>query len=85
LNEQGLANYFDGVYGGPSNKYENLQVLSLKPPVLYFGDCEVDYLVAKQNNYDFIFVYGACGVTNWEDKVKHWKLVKTIKNFVNEL
>ncbi len=76
-----LAHYFDGVYGGPKNKEENLQELSLNKPVLYFGDSEVDYLVSKKYNFDFIFVYGYSSIVNWKMKVNSWDLVKSIKDF----
>lgn len=76
-----LAHYFDGVYGGPKNKEENLQELSLNKPVLYFGDSEVDYLVSKKYNFDFIFIYGYSSIVNWKMKVNNWDLVKSIKDF----
>jgi len=84
LKDRGLFDCFNGVYGGPKNKEENLQELSLKRPILYFGDSEVDYLVAKNNNFDFVFVYGASNIVNWKDKVKHWQLVRSIVNFSGE-
>ncbi len=84
LIEKGLADYFDGVYGGPKNKEENLQSMSLVHPVLYFGDSEVDYLVAKRNSFDFVFVYGASNIENWRVKVNDWEVVMSIKDFIGE-
>jgi phosphoglycolate phosphatase-like HAD superfamily hydrolase len=84
LVDRGLAENFDGVYGGPKNKEENLQGLSLDKPVLYFGDSEVDYLVSKNNGFDFVFVYGASNIVDWRNKVKEWQVVKSISDFSNE-
>jgi len=84
LVKKGLSENFDGVFGGPKNKEENLQGLSLKEPVLYFGDSEVDYLVSKNNNFDFVFVYGASNIIEWENKATEWQVVKSISDFNNE-
>ena len=84
LVDRGLSEIFDGVYGGPKNKEENLQGLSLDKPVLYFGDSEVDYLVSKNNGFDFVFVYGASNISDWRGKVKEWQVVKSISDFNNE-
>jgi phosphoglycolate phosphatase-like HAD superfamily hydrolase len=84
LVDRGLAENFDGVYGGPKNKEENLQGLSLDKPVLYFGDSEVDYLVSKNNDFDFVFVYGASNISDWRKKSKEWQVIKSISDFNNE-
>jgi phosphoglycolate phosphatase-like HAD superfamily hydrolase len=81
LTDKGLAENFDGVYGGPKNKEENLQKLSLKYPVLYFGDSEIDYIVSKNNRFDFVFVYGASNIADWRSKTKDWEMVQSISNF----
>lgn len=83
LVDRGLSENFDGVYGGPKNKEENLQGLSLDKPILYFGDSEVDYLVSKNNNFDFVFVYGASNISDWRSKVKEWQVIKSISDFNN--
>ena len=83
LVDRGLSENFDGVYGGPKNKEENLQGLSLDKPVLYFGDSEVDYLVSKNNGFDFVFVYGSSNITDWRGKVKDWQVVDFISDFSN--
>lgn len=84
LKERELLENFDGVLGGPKNKEENLKGIKLEKPVLYFGDSKVDYLVSKKNNFDFVFVFGASNVENWEIKVKEWKVLKVIRDFANE-
>jgi len=82
--KKGIYGFFSGIYGGPKNKQENLSMLSIKKPVLYFGDSEVDYVVSKNNGFDFIFVYGASNIENWRAKVNDWKVVKSIRDFRNE-
>ena len=84
LKDRGLVDSFDGVYGGPKNKEENLKGVSIKRPVLYFGDSEIDYIVSKNNDFDFVFVYGASDILDWHEKIKDWQLVHCIKNFSNE-
>ena len=84
LADRELSENFDGVYGGPKNKEENLQGLLLDKPVLYFGDSEVDYLVSKNNGFDFVFVYGASNIIDWRSKMKEWRVIKSISDFSNE-
>jgi len=84
LTDRDLIDNFDGVYGGPMNKEENLQKLILARPVLYFGDSEVDYLVSKNNRFDFIFVYGASNMNDWANKIREWQIIKSINNFSDE-
>jgi phosphoglycolate phosphatase-like HAD superfamily hydrolase len=84
LVDRGLSENFNGVYGGPKNKEENLKGLVLEEPVLYFGDSEVDYLISKKNGFDFVFVYGASSIVDWKNKVKDWQLVTSISDFNNE-
>jgi phosphoglycolate phosphatase-like HAD superfamily hydrolase len=73
--------YFSGIYGGPKNKQENLSMIELEHPVLYFGDSEVDYNVANNNKFDFVFVYGASNLHGWETKTANWNIVSAIKDF----
>ena len=73
--------YFHGIYGGPLSKQDNLSMIDLKHPVLYFGDSEVDYNIAKNNDFDFVFVYGASNLHGWETKTANWNIVSVIKDF----
>ncbi len=84
LEDRGLFTKFNGIFGGPFNKEDNLKNVILEKPVLYFGDSEVDHLLAKKNDFDFVFVYGASNVINWKLKVKEWKTIKVIRDFINE-
>lgn len=77
----GLFNYFDGVFGGPKNKEQNLEHIKLEKPVLYFGDSKVDYAVSKEHHFDFVFVYGASSIKNWQKETKNWDISRIIKNF----
>lgn len=84
LKDRKLAKFFEGVYGGPKNKDENLQGLCLVKPVLYFGDSEVDYSISQSNNFDFVFVYGASNILDWKSETRNWNLVKSINDFSNK-
>jgi phosphoglycolate phosphatase-like HAD superfamily hydrolase len=77
----GLGKYFQEIYGGPKNKQENLSMIDLEHPVMYFGDSEVDYNIANKNNFDFVFVYGASSLHDWKIKTASWNIVCVIKNF----
>jgi phosphoglycolate phosphatase-like HAD superfamily hydrolase len=79
--EHKLNSYFSNIYGGPKNKQENLSMVNLERPVLYFGDSEVDYKIANENNFDFIFVYGATNLKDWGKKISSWNIVGSIENF----
>jgi len=85
LDNRGLVDYFSGVFGGPKNKEENLVKVNLQGPVIYFGDSEVDYNVANKHKFDFVFVYGATNIENWEEKTSPWNIVGAIKDFNNEV
>jgi phosphoglycolate phosphatase-like HAD superfamily hydrolase len=84
LKDRGLSDKFSGVYGGPKNKEENLKGLILDEPVLYFGDSEIDYLVSRNNGYDFVFIYGASNEVDWINKSKEWYFIGSINDFSNE-
>jgi phosphoglycolate phosphatase-like HAD superfamily hydrolase len=85
LKDKRLSGKFDMICGGPNNKEENMQSLSLEHPVLYFGDSEVDYLIAKKYGFDFIFVYSVTSIPNWSDKIKDWKILTAISDFNNQI
>ena len=84
LSERKLLSFFDSVHGGPCNKTENIKKISLKGPVLYFGDSLVDYKVSKENNFDFVLVYGYTNMKNWAVDTKNWNVKCAIKNFKDE-
>lgn len=84
LLERGLLHHFSAVLGGPKNKTENLATVALKRPVLYFGDSKVDYQVAMDNDFDFVFVYGASNIEDWQGQAKQWQVSGVIENFENK-
>ena len=83
LIQHNLMQYFDGVYGGPLNKEQHLLRLSLDNPSLYFGDSKVDYEMSIKFDFDFVFVYGATSIINWELDTSGWKMVSVIRDFNN--
>jgi len=84
LADRGLLHYFGAVLGGPKNKTENLATVAIKRPVLYFGDSKVDYQVAMENNFDFVFVYGASNIEDWQSEAEQWQVSGVIENFENK-
>ena len=72
---------FDGIYGGPNNKNQNLKIIKPLNPVIFFGDSEHDFLVSKEHNFDFIFVSDYTSLKNWKNVIKKWIILKEIKNF----
>jgi len=60
---RGINQYFDEIYGSPSTKDEILNELigkkkQIKPKV-FFGDAKVDFLMANQYGFKFVFVSGS--------------------------
>ncbi|MFC4351809.1 HAD family hydrolase [Fodinicurvata halophila] len=58
--ERGLAQWFQGIYGSPNDKFRNMQragLGDLKPGEgLLFGDSRVDREVARHYGFDFVYV-----------------------------
>lgn len=65
-----LDSYFDGIYGSPKSKEENIdhlgQGLPPKRPAIFVGDSRYDYEVAKSFSFDFIFVSAWSDFSEWE-------------------
>ncbi len=58
-------NFFQhNIYGGELRKHIHIKELFkndlIKYPILYFGDSESDYLLAKKFNFDFVYISGWC-------------------------
>lgn len=56
-----LDKYFKGIYGSPKNKQEIFNLIStfgIEKPILFIGDSRYDYITAKENKLDFLYVYG---------------------------
>tara|TARA_R110001583_G_scaffold18891_4_gene74697 strand:- start:1074 stop:1742 length:669 start_codon:yes stop_codon:yes gene_type:complete len=57
---RGLAPYFDGVFGSPLSKIENLAALKaedkLTGPGVFFGDARSDMEAAQKYGLDFVYI-----------------------------
>lgn len=55
-----LDKYFDGIYGSPKTKKENMLVIKDRgfqfDNSLFLGDSKSDYITAKEFNCDFVYV-----------------------------
>lgn len=63
---RGLAELFDGgIYGSPASKEEivedQISLVNIIGPVIFFGDSRYDYDVASKYNFDFAYV------TDWAE------------------
>jgi len=65
---RGLTSYFNGIYGSPVSKIENLAMLKsegkLTTAGIFFGDAFSDMQAAKEYSLDFVFI---SGVSEWKD------------------
>ena len=73
-----LFYYFDGIFASPNNKEQNLALMKLEYPVVFFGDSQIDYHTALNASIDFVFVYGA---TDWQD----WRSTIELDSNVSQL
>ena len=60
---------FQKVLCGPETKEQNLASIHITTPALFIGDSLHDYEVSKKFNLDFIFLFGASQVENY-DKIE---------------
>lgn len=70
LEEKKIKNYFKKVLAGPEKKDKNFLEINKKGKIIFFGDSAIDYQLAKENNLDFIFLYGATSMKNWENELE---------------
>lgn len=75
-----VKSYFSEIMGGPLKKKENLEKVTLKKPVIYFGDSNVDFEISQLFNYDFVFVSGYTQFINWQSFFSN-KENKVIRDF----
>ncbi len=57
--ERGISDIFDGIYGSPNSKADNLITMSKTLPIklnegIFFGDAESDFKAAQATGMDFI-------------------------------
>ncbi|MCC1495978.1 HAD family hydrolase [Alcanivorax sp. 1008] len=66
--KRNLAGYFDGIYGSPKTKIENMAAIietdGRFDHAIYFGDAKSDYIAAKQHGANFVFV---AGKSEWQE------------------
>jgi phosphoglycolate phosphatase-like HAD superfamily hydrolase len=66
LDVREFSQLFDGIYGSPKSKIENLELLNsvgkITEPMVYFGDAHSDLVAANKFNMDFVFIKG---VSEW--------------------
>ena len=68
-----LEIYFKGIFGSPTDKYRNLEIIKRDYQVgnsLYFGDSKIDLDVAEEFSLDFIYV---SGVSEWVNGKEYCK------------
>jgi len=60
---RGLLAFFEGVFGSPLSKIENLENLNIKGnlpiPGVFFGDAYSDMRAAEEYSLDFVYISGA--------------------------
>lgn len=60
FNKRNLDKYFNGIYGSPNSKFEiierEIKNNVIKKPCIFIGDSRIDFITAKQFNFDFIFI-----------------------------
>ncbi|WP_230848225.1 HAD family hydrolase [Stutzerimonas stutzeri] len=69
LGLKGLAGYFQGIYGNPTDKLELVRRLEQRQAMpgarLYVGDARYDHVVAEHFGMDFLFVSGLTEFQEW--------------------
>ncbi len=83
LRQKGIIEKFDLIMSGPKTKQENLNIHKTREKSLYIGDSKVDYEIAKQFNFDFIFVYEYSQFYQWKEFFKDKEEVLIIKNIAS--
>lgn len=80
LHSHGIAEHFDVILGSPTTKRDNCKSLGRLGQTVYFGDSQLDYELAEEMGWDFVFIYGVTEFANWASFfANHGKLL--IKDF----
>lgn len=80
FNRKGIATRFEKIMGAPKTKYEHLYELNLQGRTLYIGDGRLDYEVATQFQFSFIFMSGYTQFSEWRSFFSNQSHVVVIKN-----
>lgn len=87
--KRGFQVYFDAIYGSPDTKTEilNREIKNglITRPVAFLGDSRLDYEVASEFKFDFIFISDYTEFANWQDffKDKRVNVFKNLKELAN--
>ena len=88
LKNKNIEQYFNaGIFGNPMSKMDivkkKLNNNEIRYPVIFFGDSIYDYKVAKEFNFDFIFVSDWTDLINWNEFISKYNIkhVKKIYNY----
>jgi len=81
LSKHNLMHFFYLVMGGPKTKHENIKKNFIQSPVLYFGDSFIDYKIAIDNNFDFVFVSGYTNFKDWQNTISTSNIIMEISDF----
>ena len=85
--EKNLSKYFNKIGGSPKSKQDIIDQYIAKyvddlSKVIFYGDSVLDYSVAKQNNFDFVFIYGVTEVKDWQNKMTDVPTKNIWRNFI---
>lgn len=77
-----LYNRFDGIYGGPKTKEENLKEINITKPSIFFGDSKKDYEISLQSDLKFVFASDYSSFKNYKVFFAK-KNIQIINNFLD--
>ncbi len=80
LKEKKISHLFNkGIYGSPENKFEIIKREkkkgNIKGKTILIGDSKYDYLVSKESNIEFVFLYEWTELPDWQDFVFSQKII----------
>lgn len=63
-----LSSFFNGIGGSPRTKYSIIESLNVsnEERSIFFGDSLLDYQVAENFGFDFVFLYGKTEFKDWK-------------------
>lgn len=83
---QSLRKRFDGIFGGPLDKFSIFQDLwamgMIERPAVYFGDTPYDYQAATAAGLDFVFVWGDSEWRGWREYFADKPEVRVSRDFL---
>jgi phosphoglycolate phosphatase-like HAD superfamily hydrolase len=67
LQSNGVDHHLASISGGPLTKREHLITLGLEGRVCFFGDSKLDYDIAREFSFDFVFLYRYTQFVGWKE------------------